>query len=978
MADSDEYFAQLALASRGPVSLSIHKGQRRNNGENANEDDHEDAIQGKVPTWYFPKTLRQAESHYRTLTPPKVINDQLVVERKISHQATPRRNLSKPNSVDVQRHLGISDESFHNLISSELNTDDLFDQTGTHLVALHLNWKSKANKARGSIHSIILLRAGGEHGNSLFVGYMQTHKDRKKKEKHSSLPTLRESVLHTFPTRICSIYSAKKRRTSTLDEKAGRICIRTISSTLFADIKINENSNDSRLHFDFVGLLEIMHGRSTIPSGVHGGKSKSGLDKMRMERSPSSINDVVFRSGQSHEALAIDAQGTLSQFQAENKLNNSEVLTNGTRWNKVFKANSMEVLPETKQYFPQWSLNWLSDANIALSACPKGLFAVDVQAKERVCIFIAPLGDRIWSCRLVEEPRPLIWIVTTTDICILEADPALEYRQLLSFAHERSTEGGLYLTLVDFQLTSQTIALWDRSSQLLFLQTVSFEGINGSVHVQSKQDHIRAMDLCENHGRVCQTLILDTREYEGLLQFQSQEEISFARDAYSSRIVLELSTCGRIFMSTIIRDEGDLNHERPSSDRLPIVSHPRTDDEGHSAAYFLLSFGEMYKSLMESFDRAGTQQATESLHEEIEEAFLGSLSLLEKGTVTQSNSVLPIDLLSMALQGTKLFKAGRPQSQSFTLQTGIVAQNLLSSQFNSFLDKYVDTLRSARVGKYSGQLVDKDFEFGNVLGVEQIAEKIAAPFHDQYVQNSRSRKIFSANALRLKICRASEEVAADMALTTISMIRKDSVSDAATEGEKENVNYKGRKSESIPVDVPNFTRSFFKSDASSSSQKASKSVEVSTAAHLLLDEWTLGADPSGYQFSHPYDDGEEEDFSSYQNDSSGRQTPDSNRSSSLRPSQSQSRTLVQTAAEPFYPRFGPGKPPYFSQSIESAAAQMPSWVSHSQSNSNLSPIHFPTTSSDVPVAPESAPQLDTTSSQKQSQKVRKKRRVGGF
>ncbi|PWN38064.1 uncharacterized protein FA14DRAFT_188097 [Meira miltonrushii] len=888
----------------------------------------------------------------------------------------------KSNAYSGQKHSAILSEALRNLSHSNVGFDDEYQESSHCLALLNLKQDGKRDIASSRL---TLLRAGGVHGNYLLAGHIQPSEHSVGDVDEGDYLSLQYSVLHKFPTRICSIYSDNQEGTLQHGGNHRRICVRTISSTLFAEVNIETGMDGRMSQIQLVGLLEIMHGKSILPSGVEGRKKKAGFEQLQTARSNSSISDVMFHPTLGDQALTVDVRGTLGLYQAEIVPISSKRWTTHNRWDEISQADPTIVLPESDSYILKWSLDWLADADIAFLTCQKGIFTVHVPTKERKCIFIAPLGNRIWSCKLMQEPRPLLWITTTTDICILEADPDLEYRQLISFAHERSSQGGLYVTALDFQLTSQTVALWNWSSQFLLTYTVFVEGVHGPIHVQSRQDDLHTMKIGVMERRACPPLIVDASDHAILQQTQRRNQNLSIDDIDSARIVFELSSSGDVWISTIIQDE-----IQAGSKGSNLVKHLTQTTLPSNleicAARSLHSLSEVYTALMKTAVGSGSSHGTDDLFERIDSALQDWPSMLEVDRTNVSTAVLPIELFASTLQGRRSEKEAKPLS----LQACVVSQHLLYKQFLNSLDSFLYSVNDQgeeRIKKTSFAPADILSESGHALKVEDIVEKLASPFHDLQKLGARTLKDSAANAHRLNIRTAAHEVAADLALTSISVMKTPVVDDSTSFDEEASANSQRRKGKHIPADVPQFACSFFKPTSRESAVSSTANTKtfqsrlgkVSLAAHLLLDEWTLGDDPAEYHFSHPYDDDEEREYMDYQNYSSGRTTPESNRSSSLRASQSRSRTSSQVPPENSYQGFGSSQFPRSSQTIESAPALLSNWGTHSRGNSNSSPFHFPNSSADAQPAPESAPQMETLGSQKQSsQKARKKRRVGGF
>lgn len=977
MADTDEHFAQLALASRGPVSLSVKKDDERNNGTEAKDNV---ISHNGISTWSFPRSFKQAEQRYCVVSSSRIINNSRDCETGASLGSDEEIN---SDAYSVQKQSTVSSDVLRNLTQSDIELDDKTQEASSCLVVLNLKQDGKFN-ADGSSQRLTLLRAGGMHGNYLLAGHIHPSTSNCREEEQGEASSLRETVLHKFPTRICSIYPDNQEGTLQHGGSHRRICVRTISSTLFAEVMIETDVKRRMSHVRLAGLLEIMHGKSTLPSGAQGRKKKKGYEQLQTVKSTSSISDVIFHPSLSDKALTVDARGTLGLFQVELVPLSSKIWTTHNQWDEISQADPSIVLPESNSSAQRWSLDWLADADIAFLTCQKGIFSVHVPTRERKCIFIAPMANRIWSCKLIQEPRPLLWITTTMDICILEADPDLEYRQLVSFAHERNSQSGLYLTVLDSQLTGQTVALWNWSSQFLLTYTVLFEGVHGAICVQSRQDDLHTIKIGAMEQRACPPLIFDASDDPILQQICRRNQHKFSDDIESFKFVIELSSSGVIWITTMMQDEVQTISKKPHFAKH-VTHSTTTPNLNLSATRSLHSLNGIYSALMKTTVGAGVLHGIDDLFERIYSTLQDWPKVLKADRTIVSTAVLPIELFASTLHGPRIAKEAKPLS----LDTCVISQHLLYEQLLTSLDTFLESVNAEDeegIKKNAFALADILSESSNALKMEDVVEKLAAPFHDPHKRGAKTLKDSAANAHRLNIRTASHEVAADLTLSSISVMKKPVLGDSVLSDEEASASSQNRKGKHIPANVPKFNCSFFKStsreaaelDTASRKTFQSSLGKISLAAHLLLDEWTLGDDPAEYVFSHPYDDDDEE-YMDYQNYSSGRTTPDSNRSSSMRASQSRSRTSSQVPPENIYQGFGTNQFPRSSQTIESAPALLSNWGTHSRSNSNSSPFHYPNSTSDAPPGPESAPQMEIPASQKQSsQKVRKKRRVGGF
>lgn len=291
--------------------------------------------------------------------------------------------------------------------------------------------------------------------------------DEGEENRHEDL--LSEHItMHTFPSKICSIQFGPKAIPFGKLHSGPWVCIRTISSTLFATVEVS-SKKELLLGFPrlrLVALLEITHGDCVLPSGVTSSRvrgSRRSTEQVKRLQSRFPIVDVCFHLDRPTNALTIDSKGNVGAFDCDMLTIKEESWEKGVSW-EVKQETEWEEDEES-----HWMLEWAEEAGEIIIAGGNTVQSLSIQDGKRQTIYTC-LDGVIVSMIRTTHCGPLLWIVTTKKILLFSLHYQASFQALLCWDHNRSHANQLRLsTIANEEGNSCAIVLSNCYDRLLSL-----------------------------------------------------------------------------------------------------------------------------------------------------------------------------------------------------------------------------------------------------------------------------------------------------------------------------------------------------------------------------------------------------------------------------------------------------------------------------------------------------------------------------
>lgn len=304
--------------------------------------------------------------------------------------------------------------------------------------------------------------------------------------------TASQKVLHGFPTKICSIHVTRLRQHTGARHSNIWVCVRTLSSTVFASLKIPRRTTSQQeiSSLRLTGALEILHGESVLESGIEGVRDPStGFHHgIKTVRSNHPIMDVAFNPHTSYMALTVDTRGALGKFDCDLTALGAMPWSGVTEWVEI---------PGTAHYNTNsvWRIAWSDDEALCVTASSEAVWITDVATGYRTEMF-APSDADILSISADRSPIPLLWVATTNGVSLFDLRMERVGISLLSIPHNRNSARELRLSVLNKE--SKTIAVLSSGSDgLMVSYTIFIEATTGKAIMEGEPRSIATVNhLC--------------------------------------------------------------------------------------------------------------------------------------------------------------------------------------------------------------------------------------------------------------------------------------------------------------------------------------------------------------------------------------------------------------------------------------------------------------------------------------------------
>lgn len=295
-------------------------------------------------------------------------------------------------------------------------------------------------------------------------------------------------IMHTFPSKICSIQIGPKATPFGKLHSGPWVCIRTISSTLFATAEVS-SKKELLLGFPrlrLVALLEITHGDCVLPSGVTSSRvrgSRHSTERVKRLQSRYPIVDVCFHLDRPTSALTIDSKGNVGNFDCDILTVKDESWEKGVSW-QVRQETEWEEEEEEESH---WMLEWAEEAGEVIIANGNTIHSLSLQNNKRQNIYTCS-DSVIVSMVRTNFSGPLLWIATTKKVLLFNLHYEAFFQALLSWNHNRSHGSQLRLsTIASQESESSAIVLSNCYDRFLSLYTATISANQATTEGESTQ-----------------------------------------------------------------------------------------------------------------------------------------------------------------------------------------------------------------------------------------------------------------------------------------------------------------------------------------------------------------------------------------------------------------------------------------------------------------------------------------------------------
>lgn len=782
-------------------------------------------------------------------------------------------------------------------------------------------------------------------------------------------------ILHTFPSRICSVEFGHSVHSSGTIHRGPWLCIRSISSTLFASVELSTKREKLLGHSDIrlVSLLEITHGDSILPSGIQSRRylangKRNEKDSIINSKSP--IVDVHFHPERATEAVTVDALGNVGLFTCD-----LFKLAYGT-WAKsvdwCIKSASEEE--EEQEGEDHWRIGWAETDALVTLANRRSIWVTSLDDNIKTKIHSCSEDSYIISLTRTEAPDALLWVLTTRSIILFDLNAESQYKPLLSWEHNRNHADHLQLVATTGMLHANALLLTNPFDRMinLYIATVSHSGLEATTRGETKQVQ---SSLSGKVGYACEPCFFQVRDLS-VSWHRWIRRVSWDKRAghENEKIMIEMGTDGCMILKIVTWSHSNANVNPQSTKKAMVsknevsVGKRREGTTDLDAERTLHSLGSLYRVLM-------SLQAEASLAEYNEA--LGILREAARWSQEQESPndtlLLPHDILAICSgeEGHSLESAlmRLPLLPSFHLDD-IELRRFLTQVWSAIQsDAYVLNLDTILQGQFASKLSLDELDAAGADSCDALVERYTPV--STLIQSAAQQ--LAIDGLRMKLRESSREIRWDMLLSSqvVSMrpitIEREESDAEQIPGEAIEASRSIRHTRShidFSSKPPSFSFAFFTPrlslSSSTSLQQKNRRKVLTPAARYLLSEWRVEDDPKDYHYQHPYRDveeimsGSEDLFSQSDTDQRASQR----RTSSLRSTSAsqfdQGSFPSQAFSQPLPPTIGSA-----SQSIINPASTLRNGLAEVNSTA----FHSQPVNLDFPASQRAKP---------------KKRRVGGF
>lgn len=821
-----------------------------------------------------------------------------------------------------------------------------------------------------------------------------------------------EAVLHEFPTCIKSICAAPL--LPKLGERHSQtwIAVRTISSTVFASLKIPRRSvNTLEAHrLRLSGILEIMHGDSVLPSAIKGTRigDTNERDDVTTARSHRPIVDVCFHPHLGHRALTIDARGAIGLFECDLEKVQAQHWSGSVHWHQVQGSAHHNI-------DSPWSVRWASyHEQTCITACADGVWTTRISNGERSEVY-SPDDADILSVELCQLPKPSLWVATTRALSIFNVSDANVIRPLLSVSHARNKTARLRVS-VTVHSASNTLSgvLTSLDDRLVAVYRVL---ISPQMDVASLRNEPTARRIClprHSSPSSSPTLAHHAGLDSGLWNDWFAQVINDGvAGSHERMLMLQGARDGSLWLQGVTMYSSPtlapVSEILATSNRHSSKSAPISSSQNCALSQSLHQFTSLYNVL---FSRADQGDVRDGISDVDGRRLDDKVSSWIKANTPSDVILTHHDLLNIATGNS---------SDNFWVAPPAMANADARIELLSRLDNLCRFVRNNVAIEHHVSVLPRPFDTADIeSGVKKTTDLYTAPFLQPALTSSSERLARLQDNLRAAI----HEGLADMMLVskTVSLRSAENASpgfeEARTDDPREQ-RADDNHAKNVGTKSLRYTHSFFMPHVSAddvdvdgdrgptvatSSSGRQRRPRMTRAARVLLSEWELGADPSRFVFrtsAHGHREGSEDESGGHlaatlqhnaasiqdgrvNSGSQARQGLDTAHSFSLRAPSAQhslpAHALSDATSQHDTRSHSPAVP-----SLQGAASRnaLPTRPLHSQPLPHQHHLHRPS-QSPTQVQSKSQSQAHTPAAgaaagaAAASQRPRKKRRQGGF
>ncbi|UZJ52885.1 hypothetical protein CBS101457_002205 [Exobasidium rhododendri] len=689
-------------------------------------------------------------------------------------------------------------------------------------------------------------------------------------------------LMHSFPTKICSITFSLSSSSFGRVHSGPWICIRTISSTVFATVE-RSSKQEKLLGFPFfrlVLLLEILHGNTVLSSGVTSKRVKgtqhlSEHDKVLKSRFP--IVDVRFHPDRCTTALTVDTKGNVGSFECDALSVKEASWQKGVSWHVRYSTLS------GREQETRWMLEWTENDEVIILASPDEIQSLCLQRGDRKTLYTS-VGASIVSISCSFSQSPLLWVATTTEVLLFSRRLEFEFQRLLSWQHHRSHASQLQVSAVPSDTTS-AVVLSNRKDRMLSVYTATVDSFTNRATTLGEAGFFPT-SLSSGNTYACAPVFAQVSPLDLSWQKWIRRNSIGTKTAPSREcLMIELGQDRSVWMKVLHwsapisahPSRADVHTSRQTAESLPATTTTTNttsvmDASELSGERSLHSLSSVYRVLM-----ANWTSQEQSLHRAAVLTLSQAGRWLQEQDVALETMTLPLDILAMCHGDGSSDSARRSPlvrlpllPMSYPVESDV--QRLLASFMSATerdawtidLHKFISSQLCARVPSASTL---------GVYDIDNLSERMLKKYIPQDVGHSGLTAIASRK-LAEKMHACCREIQWDILLSSrvISMrpvvvqsgaIVSEQSTELAGDAQTGKIEEKLRKDSHKPIPPP-FQLAFFtprpakivpSSQGTTKHDRPHKQKQmISRAARYLLSEWQVGTSPNDYIFQHPYEE----------------------------------------------------------------------------------------------------------------------------
>jgi hypothetical protein len=457
-------------------------------------------------------------------------------------------------------------------------------------------------------------------------------------------------VLHSFPSKICSVSASHSTSVSGRIHSGPWVCIRCVSSTVFASIEVSSKKEQLLGYppYRLVLMLEILHGDSVLSSGVSSNRAMSnqdfgGEDNVRKSLLP--IVDAQFHPDRCTTALTIDSRGNVGCFECDLLTVRETTWENGVSWHAKGSKTT-----EERQQESRWMLQFTEDDDTVVVANSSEVQLLSLQRGDRKTVYSCTDAASIVGITRSSLPSPLLWIATTREVLLFNLQSDFELQQLLSWQHHRSYASQLQIRSL-YNRTAGAVVLSNKLDRMLSVFSAAVDISTGQAKTVGEPSFL-ATSLLHGNAYACGPAFTPVASLHPVWHSWINRN-SKSKDSVheGDQLMIEKGRDGGIYIKAVAwNDCTSTERMRPACPASKVHASSRSLNPDFTGSHMITersvhSLSPVYQVLMgdlSSRDHCALNEAISALSQ--------ARRWLQEQDVPMETMMLPLDLLALCCE----------------------------------------------------------------------------------------------------------------------------------------------------------------------------------------------------------------------------------------------------------------------------------------------------------------------------------------